>query len=229
MIIKDREKTLNEVIEFFNSKSSRWQFANSILYDLCKEHPEHNDKDIIVGKMWLIGRSYAAAIERRVPSVKGVDFYYDKVAPKVQAFGQQLDDSIRDLNNAKDLTIDIQRRVLEIHKTMVDELGEIVVTAQEKHLNLRSFVSKYLHFHCPSCVFIYDSRARRMVFERVKKDRNSTDPFAGIECDIEYADYCLRAFELYRYIKNHACNTFCPRDLDDYLLRMDDLLQENGI
>lgn len=223
MIIKDPEKTLNEVIELFKSKNTRWQFANGILYDLCKEHPEHNDKDIIVGKMWLIGRSYAAAIERRVPSEKGVDFYYDKVAPRIQSFGQRLDDAIRVLNNSKELTIDLQCHVLEIHKAMVDELGEIVVTAKGEKLNLRSFVSKYLHFHCPSCVFIYDSRARKMVFERVKKDKNTMNPFSGIKCDIEYADYCLRAFELYRFLKDYAYATINPRDLDDYLLRMDDL------
>lgn len=40
-----------------------WRFGNKILYDMCYNNPEHTNKEVVIGKIWLIGRSYAAAIE----------------------------------------------------------------------------------------------------------------------------------------------------------------------
>jgi hypothetical protein len=44
---------------------SIWDLGNQVLYSLCQDHPGHDHGDAIVAKVWLIGRSYAAAIERR--------------------------------------------------------------------------------------------------------------------------------------------------------------------
>jgi hypothetical protein len=43
---------------------SIWDLGNQVLYSLCQAHPRHDHSDAIVAKVWLIGRSYAAAIER---------------------------------------------------------------------------------------------------------------------------------------------------------------------
>jgi len=42
-----------------------WDLGNRILYDMCQSYPGHSKDDEIVAKIWLIGRSYAASIERR--------------------------------------------------------------------------------------------------------------------------------------------------------------------
>ena len=42
-----------------------WKLGNDVLYKLCAMHPRHTEDAVIIGKFWLIGRSYAAAIERR--------------------------------------------------------------------------------------------------------------------------------------------------------------------
>ena len=44
---------------------SPWDLGNQVLYSLCLDHPYHTDGAAIIAKFWLIGRSYAAAIERR--------------------------------------------------------------------------------------------------------------------------------------------------------------------
>ncbi|MBS4023649.1 MAG: hypothetical protein KGZ79_14730 [Dethiobacter sp.] len=41
-----------------------WDFGNSVLYEMCQRAPQHTNEDEIIGKIWLIGRSCAAAIER---------------------------------------------------------------------------------------------------------------------------------------------------------------------
>jgi hypothetical protein len=35
-------------------------YGNQILYRMCQEQPLHTDTDVISGKIWLIGRAYAA-------------------------------------------------------------------------------------------------------------------------------------------------------------------------
>ena len=51
---------------------NEWSLGNSVLYDLCKTYPTHKDKKSIVAKIWLIGRAYAAAIERRKKDDEGI-------------------------------------------------------------------------------------------------------------------------------------------------------------
>jgi len=42
-----------------------WSAGDAVLYRLCSEHPDHEDVLQVVAKLWLIGRAYSAAIERR--------------------------------------------------------------------------------------------------------------------------------------------------------------------
>jgi hypothetical protein len=42
-----------------------WDLGNDTLYRLCAEHPGHTEDHVIIAKTWLIGRAYAAAVERR--------------------------------------------------------------------------------------------------------------------------------------------------------------------
>ncbi len=45
--------------------NTAWDLGNQVLYDLCSKHPFHKTPQEIIAKVWLIGRSYAAALERR--------------------------------------------------------------------------------------------------------------------------------------------------------------------
>ena len=53
---------------------------------MCRTNPEHKLDQIIIGKMWVIGRTYAAAIERRtkIEGASGDAFYETVVAPKIR-------------------------------------------------------------------------------------------------------------------------------------------------
>ena len=41
-----------------------FDIGNDVLYQMCEKYPSHTNEEEIIGKIWLIGRSYAAAIER---------------------------------------------------------------------------------------------------------------------------------------------------------------------
>ena len=197
---------------YLKSTDSRWVYGNSVLYRMCKEEPEHKKIDVIVGKIWLIGRSYAAAIERRKNAVDGGDdFYYDVVAPKMLEIGQELDDRIARLRNSTRLIVDDVEEILGTHKFLMDTFYEL--TGLEK----RSLASKYLHFHCPEKFFIYDSRARVGIGKLVKRpDKRFLENVS--DYDIEYGDYVCRMVELQEYLAEQFGGYELPRKLDSFLL-----------
>lgn len=69
-IEKDYKKFLEQA-----ERNNMWDFGNNILYTMCQENPKHEKEDIIIGKIWLIGRSYSAAIERRKEVKEPEDVY----------------------------------------------------------------------------------------------------------------------------------------------------------
>ena len=144
------EGTENQYKEYLDRENSRWEFGNKILYKMCEEYPLHKDADVLSGKILLIGRSYAAAIERRknADDYKGDDFYYDVVAPKMLEIGDELDNRIEFLKNNTGVIFDCIPEILSTHKFLMDAFKEM--TGLEK----RSLASKYLHFHCPEKFFI---------------------------------------------------------------------------
>src|ERR1700741_48060 len=131
-----------------------WDFGNQVLYDMCKTNPEHKSNQIIIGKIWLIGRAYAAAVERRrnKGSETGDAFYEEVVAPKISH--SDIDkwfEAIR-ASNKEDVALHLQT-----HSKVTNLLTEI------SGLEKRSLASKYLHFHFPQLFYIYDSRAQNVV------------------------------------------------------------------
>lgn len=205
--------TENQYKEYLARKDSRWEFGNSILYQMCEDNPLHNDADVLCGKILLIGRSYAAAIERRknADDYRGDDFYYDAVAPKMLEIGDELDNRIESLKNNTGGIFDCIPEILSTHKFLMDAFTE--VTGLEK----RSLASKYLHFHCPEKIFIYDSRAKAAIRIIVKRpDKKILSEL--VEYDAEYGDFVCRMLELQKYLDEKLGVHEKPRSIDSFLL-----------
>lgn len=128
-------------------------YGNEVLYRMCSERPRHNDIDTIKSKLWIIGRAYSAAIERKA----GSDFKIETAAEILKK--SEIDEHISRLLNitrTDDKNLDT---LLCAHKFLTDALQS--ATGIEK----RSLASKYLHFHAPKSVFIFDSIANRKIRE----------------------------------------------------------------
>ena len=210
MVVSGVEKQYKE---YLKQKNSRWEFGNSILYQMCEDNPLHNDADVVIGKIWLIGRSYAAAIERRknADDYQGDDFYYDAVAPKMLEIGKDLDSRIESLKNNTGIIADCVPEILSTHKYLMDAFMDL--TGLEK----RSLASKYLHFHCPEKFFIYDSRARAAIGKIVKRPNKKI--LLGVDDhDAEYGDFVCRMLELQEYLDEKLGVYEKPRAIDSFLL-----------
>ena len=187
-----------------------WDLGNKVLYDLCKKYPDHKKQDEILAKIWLIGRSYAAAIERRPKSdnVTGENFYESKVGPAIRE--AKIDKWLTQLLTHKRPSPENAQQILAAHKKLTKLFHEI--TGHEK----RSLASKYLHFHFPKLFYLYDSRAAREI-SKISGRAKRTIPTH--EYDNVYAGHFLRCLEVVERIEQEHGIYLSPRRLDDYLLR----------
>lgn len=194
---------------------SKWDAGNRVLYDLCREHPAHTDNGEVLAKILLIGRVYAAAIERRRTKSDDHDndrFYVETVAPAIRA--SNIDKWLRRARAVEPGTPDGTRALIAVHGDTTRLFSEI------SQLEKRSLASKYLHFHVPKLFFIYDSRAVEAMreFSDVLPRAGRTDgtgdneyrKFAG-KC-LALVDYCEKAFGLH----------LLPRQVDNLLLKVNE-------
>lgn len=193
------------------SRNSPWDFGNKILYDLCRKHPNHTDKAVIVAKIWLIGRAYAAAIERRRTKNSGNDDFYTKeVASAIKR--SRIDTWIANATDRDSNFDSPSASVLSAHSELTDLFHRI--TGLEK----RSLASKYLHFHKPNIFYIYDTRAMtamRMLSHIVGKSNQIDGRF-----DREYEVFTGRCIRLREHIRRGFGILLSPRQIDNLLLEV---------
>ncbi|MEO8656706.1 MAG: hypothetical protein ABI409_21470 [Ramlibacter sp.] len=186
-----------------------WDFGNEVLYQLCRKHPRHSDASIAAAKVWLIGRSYAAAIEpRRVIEPHPGNFYRDCVAPEMGR--SKIDERLCALKSIQNVTAHSFSTIVEAHKYVTDLFGRI--SGQDK----RSLASKYLHFHAPALFFIYDSQGVKGMRKLSKiTGRASKNGCGG---DNEYRKFAEKCLALRDHIYNHNGVMLTPRQIDRLLL-----------
>lgn len=192
-----------------------WDLGNKVLYELCKKYPAHKTKSEIVAKIWLIGRSYAAAIERRKKNeddaFEGDGFYLEKVAPAIM--NSDIDVWISSLKGFKKITNKNLHHILSVHYQVTELFSDI------SGLNKRSLASKYLHFHCPRLFYIYDSRvlsALSHISNIVGRAGRST-----CEADNEYRKVVEKCLRLREHVRENHNVILSPRELDNLLLAIE--------
>ena len=185
-----------------------WDLGNEVLYKLCSAHPFHKTKQEIIAKIWLIGRSYAAALERRKNKDDGPAgdlFYEDKVVSEIKA--SQIDTWLVLLKNTSK-----PESIIETHS----KLTELFYSISE--LEKRSLASKYLHFHRPNLFFIFDSRAMKAIRKITPSASNQLPDLSPSEFDKEYMRFYRRCLWLQSDLQNRIGISLSPRQIDKVLL-----------
>jgi len=190
-----------------------WDLGNQVLYDLCSRYPHHKSRQEIIAKIWLIGRSYSAALERRKNKNEesaGDLFYEDIVVPKI--LEEDIDSWLGLLNENS-----TAKQIVQAHFKLTKIFEDI--TKLEK----RSLASKYLHFHQPDLFFIYDSRAVNAIRQiTLNKNEQLIDLSSQDQIDDEYLKFFRRCLWLQNDVETKLGRKISPRDLDKILLFVSD-------
>ncbi|MBF0216111.1 MAG: hypothetical protein HQL30_03840 [Candidatus Omnitrophica bacterium] len=221
---------IEEFQKYQTSKDSKiWDVGNDVLYRLCRKHPLHTDKGAVIAKIWLIGRSYAAAIERRPKSdsKRSSDRFYEDVAEKL--INSQIDREIKRLPKTEQLSKENIKIIMDVHKFLTTTFYRLTSIYKV------SLASKYLHFHRPITP-IYDSRAKKSmsgIFEKnidieykdmikyVEKNRLSGNNTANDKLnnvEKEYLHFVIKIYCVQQFLKKETGELFSPREIDKYLL-----------
>lgn len=192
------------------TRQTPWHFSDEVLYRLCREHPLHTETRVTLAKVLLIGRAYAAAIERRRSdrAFPNDDFYVKRVAPRIKS--SAIDRWIEKSESQNPGTPEALDVMVETHGRTTDLFRRI------SGLEKRSLASKYLHFHVPLLFFIFDSRAVRGM-RKVGNIVGRVTPYAG-NGDREYAKFAARCMRLSQFCESEFGYKLKPRELDNLLL-----------
>jgi hypothetical protein len=220
-----RSPELNrKFIEWAIESFAPWRLGNDVLYKLCDDHQNHDSDDAIIAKFWLIGRSYAAAVERRrkgrddeEANFVGDDFYTKKVVPCVRR--SKIDSWFEELRADRE---DIPATTVKVHKKLTSLLYEI--TKLEK----RSLASKYLHFHFKHKFFIYDTRAKDGLHRIMREIGGSCTNTPYNEFDREYAEFFNGCKFVRDMVQERLNRQITPRELDSVLVTWSDLSRKKG-
>ncbi|MFN8376329.1 MAG: hypothetical protein U0694_26090 [Anaerolineae bacterium] len=190
-------------------------FGNQILYRMCADYPYHSDVDVVGGKIWLIGRAYAASLERKKPQGISTNNLYRQVTQALVA--SDIDAQLSYLRETYAQPLDARDseavdRLLNLHDSFVN------LVTRYTQIDKRSLASKYLHFHLPSLIYIYDSRASsalRAIYPRLscKQARNT-------RFDYPYHMFYLKMLKLRDDIGAAHNIWLNPRQMDNLLLSL---------
>ena len=158
-------------------------FGNMILYRMCEENIKHESVEKVAGKLWLISRSYAVSPQRRKRpdniNTDRYEFFFDNIAELFiqNSKSRVLDNEIERLSSAS-YTCDFDNDEELLYNTivLVDLFNNLMIDVMKKYDKIEigsvnnhvSLASKYLHFHLPNLVFIYDSYAGKNATKQYK-------------------------------------------------------------
>lgn len=196
-------------------ETSRFDFGDGIIYDLCRNHPYHKNVDEIIAKVAIIGRSYSAAIERRIKcedlscvpcQQSNEEFYTETVGPWIRdaAIDLLLQQLPAENSDSPAISLAIHDKLTVLFKKMT-------------HDGKRSLASKYLHFHNPDAFYLYDSnvaKAAQTVAPPLREIKSLLDTNF---CDVQYEKHVRRCLWVRRHVREKFDIDLVPKKVDRLL------------
>jgi len=188
---------------------------DDFIYAMCKDHFSHDSEDEIISKIFLIGRAYAANIER---NPKGrIDNVMNRIIDEIRKA-----DFTTLFSQLKNKNYPIIRQsnlheIIQLHSVVNKTFFAI-----NKRGNA-SFASKYLHFHFPNLFFMMDSRAKDALCHPKTKSKEGycpkwkkiQKPQYNFQYDETYYQFCSALIALRDEIQEPLLT---PRQIDNVLL-----------
>ena len=209
------KKEIENAIRDGNDKDNE-SFAYYILCEMCKRNHRHTKHGVVRDKILMIGRTHAAALERRLnregksnKEKESIGDFYERASEEIVK--SDIEDWFESLKKFKKIDNNSILNILHAHFNLVELFHKI--TGMYK----RSLSSKYLHFHFPNLFYLYDSRAKKG-FSRIMQGYRTNREKTG-KYDDEYENFALKLLDLQEKIEKEHKKTLTPHQLDILLLK----------
>ena len=111
----------SDLIDYKKAQRERLKLysrVDDVLYDMCREWPDHKNIGTVQAKVRIIGRVYSAGLERKGERdrLKGI---YETVAEIFHENRAWIDSEIKELNKFKTLSRSSHERILSAHGNIV--------------------------------------------------------------------------------------------------------------
>ena len=175
--------------------SERWEGFDGALYRLCESRRGHKVLKDVVAKVGLISRSYVAGLERH-GKAKG-DKAIVATARILQKRHREVDAALTRLRSVagggESLSVESLAAIVGVHHRLL----RIVKKEMRGGDAVRSFISKYVHFHVPA-VPLYDSRAEFILPKSYPlRGRRNLHLEPSVGGDAKYRALCNRFYSLW--------------------------------
>lgn len=169
-----------------------WCEMDRCLYGFFGAHIDHTQEEFVHAKVLLVNRCYQAYAHLRIK---------EEDLSKRLCQLEWLDKEIAAVIPALDFEDWALKAVVELHRRLVDKGHEWCGA------KLESFFSKYLHFHCPKVVPIYDSRSWRALNDFFPKKLKANRGYY-------YEGFCACYLELYQHLCTSYQRSITIREID---------------
>lgn len=215
------EFSKTDYLKAVNDYLQNWDLIDKTLYSLCQKNYAHDSMNSVKAKLWIIGRTYATGIERKIKSNGYQGGSLSQLALHLSDNKKDVDGILKELKltcNGLKFTQQKLENIVSLHGRFVD----LIKGVTRKNQSSRSFVSKYMHFHCP-VVPIYDSFASQTLTKFVRWNNNLIVFDKPRIVDEDYLWFVLRFWELYKRASEQV-DVERVKYLDYYLLCVADEL-----
>jgi hypothetical protein len=199
--------TTKEMIEKSTINGSEWEHLHKFCEEMVRNNISHTDRGAIKTKVLIIGRSFAATVERRkINNELSTNEFYNLLADKLAA--SDIDEKIKSLQKYDGINDNNIQEIMELHTYLCDIIYEV------SGKRFRSFASKYLNFHLPNLYFIYDSIVLKNIasFDTVRVSYPK-----DYEYDKDYYAYYMKARSIQTRINEQENVLLSPRSIDNLL------------
>lgn len=201
---------------------THWSVYNQELYDLCQRRPGHDDYGAVVAKVGIIARAYQSGLERH--GDKSIGGGILSAARVFHRNASQVDEMFNSLRKKWVDDGAVSQRVFEDSVLVHGRLIAWISAETRGNNVVRSFVSKYMHFHVP-CVPIYDGLANTVLRRWFSLRSSSSDnwclswPVGDCDdaCDYAYYKFVSRFVRLLRLMEAEGLEP-SVKQVDQYLL-----------
>ncbi len=185
-----------------------YKHSDDFLYSLCENCRDHRNLGETYTKVQLIGLAYRADPGRHGKPIKDVAEFLTLKHSEVDRIFNRLR-KVSESNSS--LNALVLQKVVEEHGSLL----ELLCKKFTKGRIPRSFLSKYMHFHFPNIVPIFDSIADRKIRSFCYESGELSKPLGA---DEKYYKFCNRFLTLWNYAVDQRLNPNpTVKSLDQYL------------